>query len=148
MKAPDGFRHFVDVRVRYAETDAQGIVYHANYLIYCEVGRAEYFRALHQRRENETPWRSVPGYDVVLAHAECDYRASARFDDRLRVWTRAATVGRSSLTFEFKIVKHDDGDGLLVCDARTVQVSIRTEPRGPAPWPPEFAARIERFESR
>jgi acyl-CoA thioester hydrolase len=146
MNAPNGFRHFQDVRVRYAETDAQGIVYHSNYLIFCEVARIEYFRAMNAAGEGGAPWKSTTGYDVVLVHASCDYRSSARFDDRLRVFLRAAAVGRSSLTFEYKIVKHDGTDGVLVCDAKTVQASIRTETRRSTPWPAEFVTRIQRWE--
>jgi acyl-CoA thioester hydrolase len=142
---PEGFRHFADLRVRYAETDAQGIVYHSNYLIYCEVGRMEYFRTLRGGGD-EPQFRRDKGYDMVLAHAECDYRSSAQFDDPLRVWVRAARLGRSSVTFEYKIVHRTAAR--LVCEAKTVQVAIRLEPRGPTPLPPGFVARLEAFEQR
>jgi acyl-CoA thioester hydrolase len=140
LAPPEGFRHFADLCVRFAETDAQGVVYHANFLIYCEVARSEYFRAMH----GERPWRENRGYETVLAHAACDYRAPARFDDQLRIWTRIAKVGRSSLTYEYKIVKRD---GTLVCDARTVQVAVDKKTREPTPFPPEVGDRIRAFES-
>jgi acyl-CoA thioester hydrolase len=134
---PEGFRHFVDVRVRFAETDAQGVVYHSNFLIYCEVARAEFFRGL---TEGEHFWRRRDrSWDTVIAHAECDYRAPAHFDDQLRVWTRIARVGSSSFTFEYKIVR---ADGVLVCDARTVQVAVDQGTRQPAPLPEAFVAAL------
>ncbi len=140
MTPPDGFRHHAEVRVRFAETDAQGVVYHSNFLIYCEVARVEYFRAMH----GDSPWRNDRGYETVLAHAACDYRSPARFDERLLIWTRLAKVGTSSLTFEYKICKPD---GTLVCDANTVQVAVDKQTRKPTPFPPELAARLRAFET-
>jgi len=133
--APPGFHQYSDLRVRFAETDAQGVVYHANFLIYCEVARVELGRRLHTEGEA----RRVRGYDFVLAHAECDYRATAGFDDPLRVWLRCARVGRSSITYEYRIVKHD---GTLVCEARTVQVAVDPETRRPKALPPELGERL------
>jgi acyl-CoA thioester hydrolase len=133
--APDGYRYHADVRVRFAETDAQGVVYHSNFLIYCEVARVEFGRKLHEGR----PGPGQRGYDFVLAHAECDYRAAARFDDRLRVWLRCAAVGTSSITYQYRIVRWD---GTLVCDAKTVQVAVDPETRRPVPLPQAIVDRL------
>jgi acyl-CoA thioester hydrolase len=136
---PEGYRHYSDVRVRFAETDAQGVVYHANFLIYCEVARIDYGRAMRQGAPREPR-----NWAYVLAHTECDYRASARFDDLLRVFVRCTRVGTSSIAYEYKIVKHD---GTLVCDAKTVQVAVHPQTRKPVPLPPEVGERIRAFES-
>jgi acyl-CoA thioester hydrolase len=155
MEQPEGFRHFVEVRVRFAETDAQGVVYHSNFLIYCEVGRAEYFRGLKlannaERSEasigtNQHFWRRKDReWDTVIAHAECDYRAPARFDDVLRVWTRIGHVGKSSYAFEYKIMR---ADGVVVCDAKTVQVAVHKETRAPHPLPEAFVAALRAYEA-
>ncbi len=132
--APEGFHHHSDVRVRFAETDAQGVVYHSNFLIYCEVARVEFGRKTH------APGPAQRGYDFVLAHASCDYRSAARFDDRLRIWLRCASIGTSSITYEYKIIRWD---GTLVCDAKTVQVAVDPTTRRPTPLPPEVIARLQ-----
>jgi len=141
VNPPDGYAHYSDVRVRFAETDAQGVVYHSNFLVYCEVARVEYFRAL--AGGGRDPW-DARDFQALIAHAECDYRSPARFDDVLRVWTRVAAVGRSSFTFTFRIVQRDDGR--LVCDAKTVQVAIGRETQKPAPLPAEWIAALKAFE--
>ena len=140
MTPPDGYSHFTDVRVRFAETDAQGVVYHSNFLIYCEVARIEYFRALSRGRQNRESGRD---WDVLIAHAECDYRSSARFDDPLRIWTRVAAVGRTSFTFTYEIVHHE---GRLVCQAKTVQVAIDRAEKKPRALPPEWLAELKAFD--
>jgi acyl-CoA thioester hydrolase len=142
-----GFQHSVELRVRFAETDAQGVVYHSNFLIYCEVARAEYFRGLKLAHENpeEHFWRRKDRtWDTVIAHAECDYRAPARFDDQLRIWIRTARIGRSSYSFEYRIVR---ADGVLVCDAKTTQVAIHKDTRQPHPLPDAFVAALRAYEA-
>jgi acyl-CoA thioester hydrolase len=131
--APEGFRHHADLRVRFAETDAQGVVYHSNFLVYCEVARVELGRKLGR------PGPGQRGYDFVLAHASCDYRAAARFDDRLRAWIRCAAIGTSSITYEYKIQRWD---GTVVCDARTVQVAVDPQTRRPMPLPEDVISRL------
>jgi acyl-CoA thioester hydrolase len=109
------FRH--DLRVRFPETDAQGVVYHANFLIYCDVARIEWFRvAGHERDE----WLRDAGFDIVLVHAGCDFRSSARFDDALTVWMRLKHVGQSSFSFAYRVERGET----LVCEAKTVHVTI------------------------
>jgi len=73
-----------EVRVRYAETDAEGVVYYANYFVYMEVGRANYFRALGF----DPTQHEHSGRGIVITEATCRYHAPARFDDRLivRAW--------------------------------------------------------------
>jgi acyl-CoA thioester hydrolase len=138
--APEGYVHFTDVRVRFAETDAQAVVYHANFLVYCEQARIEYWRAMY----GGDTWRDDRTFDFVLAHVECDYRAPARFDDRLRIFARVARVGRSSLEFHYRVAKWD---GTVVCNARTVQVSIDPVARTPIALPVELVDRIKLFEA-
>jgi acyl-CoA thioester hydrolase len=136
----------VDLRVRFAETDAQGVVYHSNFLIYCEVARAEYFRGLKLQHADpqEHFWRRKDStWDTVIAHAECDYRAPARFDDQLRIWIRIARIGTSSYTFEYRIVRADE---VVVCDAKTTQVAVHKETRQPHPLPEGFVAALRAFE--
>ncbi|MGZ3408444.1 MAG: acyl-CoA thioesterase, partial [Polyangia bacterium] len=114
------FRH--DLRVRYVETDAQAVVYHANYLVYCDAARVEWFRAL---AGGGVPWRKERDYDVVLVHAQLDFKSSARFDDPLTVWMRLDRVGTSSFGFAYRIER----DGALLCEAKTVHVAVDRQAR-------------------
>ncbi len=67
----------LDLRVRYAETDAMGVVYYANYLVWFELGRTEWIRA------HGVTYRQFEDQGVLLpaVHASCDYKNSARYDD-------------------------------------------------------------------
>ncbi|HCH37026.1 MAG TPA: acyl-CoA thioesterase, partial [Acidobacteria bacterium] len=71
------------VRVRYAETDKMGVVYHANYLVWFEIGRTDLLRTIGWTyRQMESAGISLP---VIEAH--CEYRKPARYDDELEVTT-------------------------------------------------------------
>src|SRR5256714_11729555 len=88
--------HETTIRVRYAETDRMGVVYHANYLAWCEVGRTEYIRSGGMSyREMEA--RGVP---LVVADATIRYHAPARYDDVVRVETTLGDVRSRSVTFD------------------------------------------------
>lgn len=91
----------VRLRVRYSETDAQGIVNNGVYLAYFEVGRVEWLRdsgLSYAAMEAE-------GYGFVVAGAEINYRKPARFDDELIVRTRLSRLGRASLSFEYEVLR-------------------------------------------
>ena len=77
------------IRVRYAETDQMGVVYHANYLIWFEVGRVELMRALG------VEYKSMEKDDdchIVVVQANCRYLHPAKYDEELRVRTRIAGI--------------------------------------------------------
>ena len=74
----------IDIRVRYAETDKMGVVYHANYFMWFEIGRCELLRTIGRSyRQMESEGIGLP---VIEAH--CEYKAPARYDDELQVKTR------------------------------------------------------------
>ena len=84
--------HDAALRVRYAETDQMGVVYHANYLIWFEVGRVELMRAMgfeYKSMETEDDCH------IVVVEAHCRYEKPARYDQTLRVRTRIAESGRN-----------------------------------------------------
>jgi acyl-CoA thioester hydrolase len=102
------------VRVRYAETDKMGIVYHANYYIYFEIGRVEYMRA------RGVDYRSMELEDdsfIVVAESKCRYRRPARYDDPLRIRTRVISAKRRTITFGYEILH--DGTGELLATGET-----------------------------
>jgi acyl-CoA thioester hydrolase len=86
------------LRVRYAETDAMGVVYHANYLVWFEVGRGDYFRALGQ---DYGEWEQH-GYFLPVSEAYARYHASARYGDPVvvRTWVKEARSRSITLGYE------------------------------------------------
>ena len=87
------------VRVRYAETDAQGVVYHSNHLVYFEVGRGSYLRMLGFRYND----LEDAGTMIVVVDAHVRYKAGARYDDELRIVTRLDELGSRTLRFAYEI---------------------------------------------
>lgn len=117
------------LRVRYAETDQMGVVYHSHYLVWCEMGRTDYIRALgktYAELERE-------GVGLAVADASIRYHAPARYDDRIRVETTLDSVRSRAITFDYVITNADTGDRLV--SARTTLVSIDDAGR-PVALPP------------
>lgn len=99
--------HEVEFRVRYSETDAQGIVNNASYLSYFEVGRVEWVRAagLSYRDLEEG------GIGLVVVEANIRYKKAAFFDDVLTLQTSLAELGRATLRFGYTLSR--DGEPLV-----------------------------------
>jgi acyl-CoA thioester hydrolase len=92
--------HETRLRVRYAETDQMGVVYYANYLIWMEVGRAEYCRAAGIRyRDMEVD----DGIRLAVVEAHCRYLHPARYDEEIAVKTRVANASRRGVEFQYEI---------------------------------------------
>ena len=88
--------HTVELRVRYAETDKMGVVYHANYLVWCEVGRTDYIRAAGMSyREMEDA-----GVGLAVSDATIRFHGPARYDDLIVVETRLTEVRSRPVTFD------------------------------------------------
>jgi acyl-CoA thioester hydrolase len=122
----------MDVRIYYEDTDAGGVVYHANYIKYLERARTEYFRK-HGFLVAEL---ARNGFVFPVIRLEIDFKAPALHDDLLSVTTCPARVGGSSVTICQKIVRKNDGkllvEGLvtLACispalKARRIPLEIR-----------------------
>ena len=94
------------IRVRFAETDQMGIVYHANYLVWMEVGRVEYCRAAGIRyRHMET----IDGILLTVAEANCRFMSPARYDEEVLVRTAIARAHPRMVAFGYEIVSADTG---------------------------------------
>jgi acyl-CoA thioester hydrolase len=117
------FESTSDLRVRYAETDQMGVVYHANYLVWCEVGRTDFIRALGKS------YADLEREGVMLAVSDVTMRlhASARYDDPIRVCTRLSAVGSRSIEFSYRVIRADT-DALLV-SATTTLVALNSAGR-------------------
>jgi acyl-CoA thioester hydrolase len=99
------------VRVRYAETDQMGVVYHANHFVWFEVGRVELLRQLgfsYRDMERED------GCFIAVAEATCRYRAPARYDEEVLVRTRLKNVRESVIHFSYELVRASDNALLAV----------------------------------
>jgi acyl-CoA thioester hydrolase len=108
----------INVRVRYAETDKMGVVYHANYFVWFEIGRCELLRAVGSSyRELEASGIMLP---VIEAH--CEYRSPARYDDELQVKTTGALLSPARVEFRYEIVR--PADATVNAVGRTVHASI------------------------
>lgn len=115
--------HDIELRVRYAETDQMGVVYHTNYLVWCEIGRTELIRAL-----TGVSYAALEAEGVALAVAELSirYHGAARYDNLIRVRTTLSDARSRAVTFEYAITNAESGERLAT--ARTVLVSL--DPRG------------------
>ncbi len=107
------------VRVRYAETDQMGVVYHANYLIWFEVGRVEFIRQLgmdykHMEKEEDAL--------IAVVEATARYKAPARYDDELLVRTTLAGVRGPIVRFRYAILRAEDE--VLLCEGETVHIVV------------------------
>ena len=93
--------HETKLRVRYSETDAQGIVNNANDLSYFEVGRVEWLRAagLSYKELEER------GYGFVVVEVRAFYKRAARFDDELTLRTSLADLSKASFRFEYALLR-------------------------------------------
>jgi acyl-CoA thioester hydrolase len=128
--------HATELRVRYAETDRMRVVYYANYLVWCEVGRVEFMRALgrsYAALESE-------GIGLAVSEAAVRYLAPARFDDLVRIETTLASVRSRAVTFDY-VISHA-GSGTRLATAHTALVSIDETGRLTA-LPADFRAALE-----
>ena len=136
------FRFHHELRVRFAETDLQGIVFNGNYLTYYDVAWTEYFRALGLR------WKDLleMGADTVLARTTIEFKSPAEFDQVLEIYTRVSKIGNTSLTFDFEI--YPEGEDYLVGSASSLYVCIDPKTLRPVRVPDPLRSRINEFEGR
>lgn len=107
----------VRLRVRYAETDQMGVVYHANYFVWFEVGRVELLRQMgFSYREME----QADGCFIAVVDARCRYKAPARYDDEVIVRTHLKNVRESLVHFGYELVRA--ADGLLLAEGETTHI--------------------------
>ena len=93
------------VRVRYADTDQMGVTYHANYLVWFEVGRTDWLRGSGWTyRDMEEAGISLPVIEVF-----CQYHQPARYDDELEIRTRATALTPVRIRFDYQVVRLADG---------------------------------------
>jgi acyl-CoA thioester hydrolase len=105
------------IRVRYAETDQMGVVYHSNYFIWFEVGRVDLLRELgFTYREME----QVDGCYIAVVDARCRFKAPARYDDEIVIRTHLKNVRESLIHFAYEAVR--ESDGTLLAEGETTHI--------------------------
>ena len=105
------------LRVRYAETDQMGVVYHSNHFIWFEVGRVELLRQLgFSYRDME----SKDGRFIAVAEAKCRYRAPVRYDEEVLVRTQLLNVRESVVHFGYELRRA--ADGALLAEGETTHI--------------------------
>src|SRR6478735_5830156 len=109
-----------ELRVRYAETDQMGVVYHTNYLIWCEIARTDLIRAFGASyRELEER-----GVRLAVSEASVRYIAAARYDDRIRVETRLSGVTSRTMIFDYTILNADTSERLATASTTLISLDV------------------------
>ncbi len=112
-----GFSFKTRVRVRFADTDAQGVAHNTSYLVWFEVARVEYLRAYaggYQALRDH-------GIEALVLESFCRYLVPARFDDELDVHTRCIGLRGARFRYEYEIVR---ADGVAVADGWTAHACV------------------------
>ena len=116
------------VRVRYAETDQMGVVYHSNHFIWFEIGRVEFLRQLGFSYKD---MEASDGCFIAVVDARCRYKAPARYDEEIIVRTHLKNIRESVIHFGYELVRASDGVILaegetthIVADAQMRKTSI------------------------
>ena len=127
----------VEFRVRYAETDQMGVVYHANYLIWCEMGRTDHIRVLGRSYAE----MEAQGVALAVSEAQIRFVAPARYDDLIRVETTLSRVSSRAVTFDYVVL--NAASGAKLATASTTLISL--DPNGKViALPPEVRAQFAR----
>jgi acyl-CoA thioester hydrolase len=111
-----GFSFSTDVKVRFAETDAQGIAHNSNYLVWFEVARVEY---LERHAGGYQRLRDV-GIEALVLESHVRYVQPARFDDRLVVHARCVDVKGARFRYEYAIER----EGAVIADGWTAHATV------------------------
>jgi acyl-CoA thioester hydrolase len=134
--------HDAVVRVRYAETDQMGVVYHGNYFVWFEVGRVELMRALgfeYKLMEKEDDCH------IVVVDAKCRYLKPAKYDEVLRVRTRIAETMNRMIRYSYELLR--DTDNELLATGETTHVICGSNGR-PKLLPEKYRARFREISVR
>jgi len=132
----DFWFHF-DFRVRYAEVDAQAIVFFGNYMRYFDAAHTEYFRALSWDYKDSIESLNT---DFHIVRVETEFHAPALFDDMIEVYVRTAYIGRSSMKVRFEVYRQ--GSNTLLTSALFIIVNADRATKKSAPWSEELIQMI------
>ncbi len=132
-------KHEIDIRVYYEDTDAGGIVYHAQYLNFAERGRTEFLR--HVGFQNSDVHNGV-GVMFVVRHIDINYLKTAGLDDLLVLETTITEIKNSSFLMQQRVLR----DGQLVADMKVVLVCVDTKTYKPTRLPENIKQAFQKFQ--
>jgi acyl-CoA thioester hydrolase len=135
-----GYTFATSVRVRFADTDAQGIAHNASFLVWYEVARVEYLR------EYAGGYQALRdhGIEALVLESHCRYVVPAVFDDLLHVHTRCVGLRGARFRYEYAIVRDD---GTLMADGYTAHACVDSATLKPTRVPDWLRDTIDRVES-
>jgi acyl-CoA thioester hydrolase len=136
---PDGFHNSYEVRVRFAETDAQGIAHHAAYVVWLEVARVAYLA------DHLGGYKSIQarGLEALTTEVRIAYDRAAAFDDVLTIHLRCVDIRGARFRYEYVVER----DGEQIATASTAHATVERETRAPTRVPSWFAEGVTRAES-
>ncbi len=135
----EGFSFSTDVRIRFAETDAQGIAHHASFVVWLEVARVAYLA------ERAGGYQSIRerGLEALTTEVRLRYHRAAYFDETLTVWARCVDVRGARFTYEYRIERATE----LVADGYTCHATVDRETYRPTRVPSWLADAIATGDS-
>jgi len=136
-----GFTFSTELRVRFAETDAQGIAHNSNYLVWFELARVAYlaeFAGGYQALRDQ-------GLEATVTESHVRYLAPARFDDRVRIWTRCVDVRGARFRYEYLLERI--GDGAQIAEGWTGHACVDARTMRPTRLPGWLMEAVARAES-
>lgn len=139
---PADFAFFEPMRVRWSEVDMQGVVFNPNYLVYADIAMTEYMRAIGLPGAGGL---ASLGIDMFAVGAKLDFRASARFDDVLRLGARIERFGRTSFQPRVGVFRGEE----LLADVGLTYVCVAPgDERTTVPVPEAFIAACRGMDDR
>ena len=135
---PEGFNTVCEIRVRFAETDAQGIAHHAAYVVWLEVARIAY---LAEHAGGYSALRAQ-GIEALTTGVKVDYRAAAGFDDVLAIHVRCVDLRGARFRYEYRIERGCE----LMATAETLHATVNATTMRPTRVPAWLADAIATAE--
>jgi len=135
----DGFSFSTDIRIRFAETDAQGIAHHASFVVWLEVARVAYLEAFaggYQAIRDR-------GIEALTTEVFVRYHQAAYFDERLVVWTRCVDLRGARFRYEYRIERNAE----LVAEGHTSHATVDRETYRPTRVPAWLVDAVATAES-
>lgn len=134
MSRRENFSFFHPLRVRWAECDAQGIVFNVNYFLYFDVAMTEWMRALG--------YEGASVLEFFTVNAQADFRGSAVFDDTIEIGARCSRLGVKSMTVTLAIFRGEE----LLTEGRLTYAHADHGTKKTAPLSQDFIERVAAFE--
>lgn len=127
-----------EIRVRYGETDQMGVVYHANYAVYFEVGRTEWLREFGLSYST----MEAEGIMLPVISLNINYKNSARYDDVLKVKTKLKKMPTASIEFDYELTNHK---GELLAIGNTILAFIDAKRNRPTRCPKYLLDKLQNY---